>query len=254
VAGLDYRRNWDVRDLTAYASASCLDARAGAVLRELSALGARSLVEIGSGPGFLTQAAHEKLRIPGFATDVAAAFDPALRGRCVRASGGALPFRTDSFDVVLASEVLEHLDLATLSSTAEEMLRVSSRFVVVTVPHREPLELVRCRHCRSHFNSSGHLSSLAEKDVCGIFRRPALGNAPIGVDRHPPRPLVPLLLALRAGLSPSWEPGVFSCPLCGSRTELDTPDRSVRAYLRAKGLLRRLGSPRPGKMLYVFQK
>jgi SAM-dependent methyltransferase len=258
VAGLDYRHGWDSRDLDAYARVSGLDQRATAVVDALSALGVRSVLEVGSGPGFLTRAARERLGLVGYATDVTAAFDRSLLGRCAVADGRALPFRGGSFEVVLASEVLEHLDLPTLTSTAAEMLRVSSKFVVVTVPHREPLdlELVRCRHCRSQFNSSGHLNSMSETDVCGAFRRAAQRMTPIGTDRDPPRAFVPLLLALRRGLSPSWEPGEFSCPLCGSSTALDTPDGSVRAllYLRARGLLRRLGRTRPGKMLYVFEK
>jgi hypothetical protein len=258
VAGLDYRHGWDSRDLDAYARSSGLDERAGVVLETLSSLGTRTLLEIGSGPGFLTRAAREQLGIAGYATDVTRAFDRSLRGDCAVADGRALPFRDGSFDVVLASEVLEHLDLETLSATANEMLRVSSRFVVVTVPHREPLELelVRCGYCKSQFNSSGHLSSFSEADLVGAFGRPPQRITPIGTDRHPPRVFVPLLLMLRLGLSPSWDPGEFSCPLCGFTTELDSRDCSLRAllYLRARGLLRRLGRTRPGKMLYVFEK
>lgn len=45
-----------------------------------------------------------------------------------------MPFRNNSFDVVLAAEVLEHLPFESFSQCLTELYRVSSRFVVLSLP------------------------------------------------------------------------------------------------------------------------
>lgn len=257
-AGLDYRRGWDARDLEIYARDSGLESRVVAILDAVSPLGVRNALEVGSGPGFVIRAVRDRLGIPAVATDVSSAFDEALAGLCTIADASSLPFRDASFDVVIASEVLEHLDVRALEGVAREMTRVSSRFVVVTVPYKEPLalELVRCGECFSQFNSSGHLRSVSDQMVTAAFGRVPVRTIPIGADRTPPPGSAFVLSVLRWGINPSWEPGQFTCPLCKKTNSLDTPDKSlrVRLFLRAKAVLHRLGARRPGKMLYVFEK
>lgn len=45
-----------------------------------------------------------------------------------------LPFENDSFDVVMACEVLEHLPWCDLSTSLAELQRVTSKYVVVSLP------------------------------------------------------------------------------------------------------------------------
>ncbi len=75
----------------------------------------------------------------------------------------ALPFGDDSFDVVVMSEVLEHLDDETLTATLGEVKRVlvdSGRFVG-TVPADEVLaqNIVVCPQCQERFHRWGHVQS-----------------------------------------------------------------------------------------------
>lgn len=75
----------------------------------------------------------------------------------------ALPFPDSHFDVVVMSEVLEHLDAAVLKTTLDEVHRVlrAGGLFLGTVPARENLadSLVVCPDCGAHFHRWGHKSS-----------------------------------------------------------------------------------------------
>lgn len=75
----------------------------------------------------------------------------------------SMPFPDGHFDVVVMSEVLEHLDEEILRATLAEVrrvLRVGGGFIG-TVPAREKLEdsLVICPHCGVPFHRWGHKQS-----------------------------------------------------------------------------------------------
>ena len=75
----------------------------------------------------------------------------------------AIPFDENSFDVVIMTEVLEHLTDAALSETLKEVLRVlapGGRFIG-TVPFQEDIEkgMIFCPHCQHIFHQRGHLQS-----------------------------------------------------------------------------------------------
>lgn len=75
----------------------------------------------------------------------------------------SLPFPDSHFDVVVMSEVLEHLDGAVLEETLDEVHRVlrAGGLFIGTVPARENLadSLVVCPDCGLQFHRWGHKSS-----------------------------------------------------------------------------------------------
>lgn len=75
----------------------------------------------------------------------------------------AMPFADSHFDVVVMSEVLEHLDDAVLDATLDEVHRVlrAGGLFIGTVPARENLadSLVVCPDCGLQFHRWGHKSS-----------------------------------------------------------------------------------------------
>ena len=76
----------------------------------------------------------------------------------LRASICDLPFRSGAFDLVVACEVLEHVDDP--RRALEELLRVTSRFALLSVPH-EPwwrvLNVLRGKYLRDRGNTPGHV-------------------------------------------------------------------------------------------------
>lgn len=74
-----------------------------------------------------------------------------------------IPFRDAEFDVVVMSEVLEHLKDETLSATLDEVRRVlrPGGVFIGTVPANENLadNIAICPHCASSFHRWGHVQS-----------------------------------------------------------------------------------------------
>jgi len=129
--------------------------------------GERAL-NIGVGSGALERLAHGK-GVEIFSLDPSERAITELRRKMPigdRAQAGyaqAAPFPSSHFDVVIMSEVIEHLDEETRAGTLREvhrMLRPGGRFIG-TVPAREQLRLneVVCPHCGQHFHRWGHQAS-----------------------------------------------------------------------------------------------
>ncbi len=124
--------------------------------------GARVL-EVGCGEGEIAGLLHHRwpdvtaLDLPdaGLRTDWEQVDGP----RFLHADAERLPFTDDSFDLVVAVEVLEHL--RDPRQGLAEMARVSRRHLVLSVP-REPIfrmgNLFTGRHVRSLGNTPGHLN------------------------------------------------------------------------------------------------
>lgn len=101
-----------------------------------------TVLDAGCGEGFVIDFLRKKdpsLRFTGVDADEGAiAYAKAMLDEDVRLRTGnvyKLPFSDSSFDAVLCSEVLEHLDDPV--KAVEEIKRVTRRYAVITVP-REP--------------------------------------------------------------------------------------------------------------------
>jgi len=77
-----------------------------------------------------------------------------------------LPFDDNSFDVVISSEVLEHLDAITFHKALKEMNRVSSKHIIISVPYREQLIqlLAHCSNCKKYYHAFLHKRSFSDND------------------------------------------------------------------------------------------
>jgi SAM-dependent methyltransferase len=87
----------------------------------------------------------------------------------------AMPFPDGHFDVVVMSEVLEHLDEEVFEATLAEVRRVlrpGGRFIG-TVPARERLEnsIVVCPHCGIQFHRWGHKRSFSVGTLTAALRQ-----------------------------------------------------------------------------------
>jgi 2-polyprenyl-3-methyl-5-hydroxy-6-metoxy-1,4-benzoquinol methylase len=138
-------------------------------LDELLAIAApASILDVGCGEGVLTEAWARRLgggRVvgvdledPKLAAQWAGRAGPNLEFRTVDVDGG-LPFGEGSFELVAATEVLEHV--GDPEALVREMARVASAHLLVSVP-REPLwrilNLARGAYVRELGNTPGHLN------------------------------------------------------------------------------------------------
>lgn len=100
----------------------------------------------------------------------------ALGNRAQVGFSQAIPFADREFDVVIMSEVLEHLNDDVLNSTLIEVSRVlsdSGKFIG-TIPADENLmeNLVMCPHCGEPFHRWGHIQSFDVKSITDLLQTP----------------------------------------------------------------------------------
>ena len=199
--------------------------------------GTGSLVDVGCGRGDLL---HQ------IAVPITVGTDLARRGiRFVRrpkavSSVLALPFRDQSFDVVLCAETLEHLDPDDLAHAASELRRVARRAVLVTVPFAEPplAWSARCPRCGTVFHLYGHRTVFTPPRLTGLF--PGGANYEVR-GSWPVRPTSPWLLWVRTRGLGLWKYGRHArCPACGN---IEFRDDERRLLYRVAGTLNRLLHP-----------
>jgi SAM-dependent methyltransferase len=93
--------------------------------------------------------------------------------KVIKADIANLPFEDSTFDIIFATEVLEHLDNKTLQEGIGEIRRVlkNQGRIIVTVPYKENLEqnMVFCPKCGKKFHRCGHIQVFDEHRIKDIL-------------------------------------------------------------------------------------
>lgn len=137
----------------------------------LSQIKIDSVLEAGCGEGELTNFVNNKYpdleKLSGIELETVTVHEANKRFPHLDIKQGSiyeLPFENDSFDLVIACEVLEHLDdpLAAL----DEICRVSSKYILVSVP-REPIwrfcNMLRGKYLKDFGNTPGHIQHWSKR-------------------------------------------------------------------------------------------
>lgn len=93
------------------------------------------------------------------------------RVRCVVGDVTRLSFPSDSFDVVVCAEVLEHVPPHLLNDACCELARVAKRYALIGVPYRQDTRVAcsTCGQCGSINPSWGHVNSFNEAKLKRLF-------------------------------------------------------------------------------------
>ncbi len=83
----------------------------------------------------------------------------------------SLEFRDNSFDLVLCSEVLEHISPSLVGQACFELGRVTKEFLIIGVPYKQDLRVgrVTCYTCGQANPRWGHVNTFNEQSLKELF-------------------------------------------------------------------------------------
>jgi len=188
-----------------------------------------TILEVGSGNGLLIKSLRDSGYDP-VASDISSnALKHIHSTKRVQAEASDLPFPTDSFDLLLACELLEHIPVPIFNRVLDEIARVSHKYIIITTPYQEELSwsYARCPACGCIFNGAYHIRSFTEGDIQSLFKEfKCISMREIVNILHPDR-TTKFELFIRHQLASEYlyfAPSV-TCPLCLSPVD-KRPSRS----------------------------
>lgn len=128
-----------------------------------------SVLDAGCGSGALSNVLSDALFCVG--TDRSRPALLWLNTPAVQATLERLPFARGAFDVVVATEVIEHLPWTVYQRCLREIARVANSFVLISVPYNEDLEAFRvsCPACGCRFHRTYHMRRYARANMQFLF-------------------------------------------------------------------------------------
>jgi SAM-dependent methyltransferase len=208
------------------------------------------ILDVGCGSGQITNRLAERWRVCG--VDFSPAALESVTGEKVCASCDALPAGDRSWDLLLSSELLEHLDTPMLRRTIDEFRRVADRYILISVPDRETLSrrLMHCPKCGCVFHAHGHVQSLSAPILTALM---APDFSPVRVEHGgpPTREGSAWLVSLRQQYAGRWfDPGAWrQCPKCGAD---EFPKQRGNLLSKTFNLADRVGTRKRPYWLYVL--
>lgn len=94
-----------------------------------------------------------------------------VNSKKINVSASNLPLKSNSFDLVFSSEMIEHLPDDIFAKSIEEMKRVSNKYVFLTFPNNENIQkqVTKCPKCSYIFNKSYHLRTINTDLIKQLF-------------------------------------------------------------------------------------
>ncbi|MCT7641467.1 methyltransferase domain-containing protein, partial [Aliarcobacter butzleri] len=142
-----------------------------------------------------------------------------VKNKSVEGSLDSLPFEDNSFDLIICSDVLEHLPDDIYKKTIKEFKRVSKKYILIISPNAEDLEAnqSKCIKCGTVFHMNWHISSISLDKILNNFRD---DFSPIYYsffgDKWASEPEVKYTLARTTSRGyKHWENAV--CPMCSTK-------------------------------------
>lgn len=130
-----------------------------------------SVLEIGARDGYISRLLTLHFR-EVTALDLVKPELPDSNIRCVAGDVRALTYPDGHFDVVVCTEVLEHIPRADLSIACKELARVARHEILIGVPYRQDRRIgrTRCANCGRKNPPWGHVNSFDERRLLSLFK------------------------------------------------------------------------------------
>ena len=136
---------------------------------------ANSILDVGCGNGWVAKEFLPKgkqvysLDISVTNPSIVKRLYPSEKHLCVAADSFHLPFSNDSFDCVIASEIIEHV--FDPEEFIKELFRVVKKGgdLIITTPYKEKIIYYLCIHCNQKTPANAHIHSFDEKKLESLY-------------------------------------------------------------------------------------
>jgi SAM-dependent methyltransferase len=153
-----------------------------------------------------------------------------VQTNCILASIADLPFLEKSFDLLICTEVLEHLLGDVYTKAISEIQRVARKYIIISVPNEESLfkGTARCHFCLRKYHISGHVRVFDSNKLCDLFDGTQFVIQEIkGVGNRSRHSLRMLYFVLQR-LGNKWAHSHLNiCPHCGKHNEVPWKGNSI---------------------------
>jgi len=176
-----------------------------------------SVLDVGAGNGMLSLAVAKKGKSVTAVDFSEVALSKASVPTLCRSADNLAGVEDRSYDLVLSTEMLEHLDEATYRGALREFNRVARRAILITVPNRELFRehLGMCGDCGTLFHIWGHQRRFTPADLRSLF--PDFAPASISCFGQTLPRYNRALLWVRTAMAKAWFIDDRSpCPKCHS--------------------------------------
>jgi ubiquinone/menaquinone biosynthesis C-methylase UbiE len=210
-----------------------------------------SVLDIGCGDGRITNKLTKFKKVVGL--DFSKTALKYVRFDKIIASCTSIPFRSGSFNLLLLSEVLEHLDEKAYQETLKEIERIDKRYVVISVPYEQNLNafLCKCANCgHTYLGSSSageHVRTFNNKNLELLFNKFSLRRKIYHGNTHSD-PLLKVKHLLGYYYTNEWA----VCSRCGSRRQ--TSRRKDFLYSIISYVSRVIGQKKPIWAMCLYER
>jgi SAM-dependent methyltransferase len=131
----------------------------------------KRILDVGCGDGRVSQKLSNELGLYVVGCDLSSVALARLSlPRCC-GSAAELPFADKSFDLTIATEILEHMPASQYERSLTELARVAGKYILITVPNGENLDenTAVCGACGAHFHIWGHVRTYTPELMQRLF-------------------------------------------------------------------------------------
>ena len=208
---------------------NALDANRVVVILESVPQEVRTILDVGIGGGYIYRELKNDKNLKCYGMDISAELVKRARDKSICIGDvKSIPFKENSFDLVLAADLLEHVDEESFKDSISELVRVTKKYILINSPYKGTVSwaVTFCNRCKKDFNIYGHTRSVDMKLIRDSFpgnRFEVLHTKTFGGKRVPRSDFI-VGLARKLGKVYSRE-GVL-CPFC-LNTKFEYPQRNM---------------------------
>ena len=177
----------------------------------------RTVLEVGCGNGQLLNKLH-KSGFDCFGIGISEEGLKYVKCKKKLMNGSNLNFKDNSFDLVICSDVLEHLSLSVYKKTLKELERVSKKYILITTPYKQYLRegFTKCQDCGTTYHANNDLIIFDESSYKNLFNNFDLKKL-IYINKEKKQNWFEKFLRYRLG-NFYIESDIALCPACGCKS------------------------------------